>query len=95
MKYVTLNLDHPRIGCGVRDFFVVAEGRTKARLFYLPTCTSIEVDKRDLAKAQEIVGYSPKAAARRLRGRLRDRKRWKLQTSGADAKAVLADLEAA
>lgn len=99
MRYVDLNLEHPRIGSGHRRFFVVREGRKRARLFYVPACVGFDMPVEVLKKARDVPavdrreaqmghGYLPKHMARRLRDNLRQRR----MDPTEDAKAVLAAL---
>lgn len=54
MRYVSLWIDDGRVGCGRRQFFVVAEGRKWVTLFYAPLCATIKVTKPGYIKARPI-----------------------------------------
>jgi hypothetical protein len=92
MRYVELYLDHPKIGCGMRRFFVIKEGKHTARLFYPPTSTSLDVKLDVLAGARDIElptrRHSAHVAAD-IRDNYKARKRLHLIVNGTDAKAAI------
>lgn len=95
MRYINLYLDHQKVGCGYRNFFVVHEGRVKTRLFYPAECQSVEVPHVELRKAKEIPIPNRRAAAKIaavIRDNFKQRKRLHLAVAGRDAKAVIDDL---
>jgi hypothetical protein len=96
MRYMSLYLDHAKIGCGWRPCFVVKEGRIKTRLFFPADCQSVEVPNAEVRKARDIPIPNRRAAAKVaavIRDNFKQRKRLHLAVAGRDAKAVMEDLK--
>jgi hypothetical protein len=96
MRYIEVYLDHPKVGCGYRRFFITHEGRIKTRLFNPSDCQSVEVPHAELRKAKEISIPNRRAAAKVaavIRDNFKMRKRLHLAVAGRDAKAVMNDLK--
>lgn len=67
MRYIRLYVDHPRIGCGFRDWLVIRTGRVWAHLVSCDTAEIIKVPVGDLRFAKDL----PVKANRRIK-RLRE-----------------------
>lgn len=66
MRYLSLYLDHPKVGCGWRSYLVVKEGRIHARLVYAATGESLTVPKTAITHGRDLP-LKPTRMAKRLR----------------------------
>lgn len=67
MQYLSLYLDHAKVGCGWRGYLVLKVGRIHARVICAETAESFSIPKKDLAHGRPL----PLKRTRALR-RLRD-----------------------
>ncbi len=49
-RFVSLWLDHAAVGCGVRTFLVLREGRKWVRLLYWPTFACLTVAREQFER---------------------------------------------
>lgn len=69
MRYVSLWLEHHRVGQGRRCFFVVAETAKFVTLFYVPTLTKIKITQLDFTKGKPLdEPYRKGVILRQMRG---------------------------
>lgn len=96
MNVVSAWIDHPKLGCGERQFVVLKEGRKKVRLLAWATLTTVTLTVDDYRRARpRPVPVEPRDLARRLSTVRRRNKRLGLKVGGAEVVAAIADLAGA
>lgn len=65
VQYVTLYLDHPKVGCGYRRFLVLKVGRKEVRLLCVESAESLKVPVADL-KFAKPEAFKPRRLAKRI-----------------------------
>lgn len=70
VQYLSLYLDHPKVGCGWRAYLVLKEGHKWTRLFCTETAEALTLPRKDadkLIKEGTVLALKPTRLAKRIR----------------------------
>jgi hypothetical protein len=70
IQYLSLYLDHPKVGCGWRSYLILKEGRKWTRLLCTETAEAMTLSRKDadkLIKEGKPLVLKPTRLAKRIR----------------------------
>lgn len=70
IEYLTLYLDHPKVGCGYRRFLVLKKGRVEAKLLCVETAESLSLPV-GLLQGGTPETYKPRRLIKRIKATAR------------------------